>query len=83
MIEAELKDILEKTFKCDHLEVFNESHLHAGHAGSPGTGQSHFRIVLNSPDLKNLTRVQKHQAVNTAVKPLFDKGLHALTLQST
>jgi len=28
------------------LDVVNESHLHAGHASSPGTGESHFRVLI-------------------------------------
>ena len=26
--------------------MVDESHLHAGHAGSPGTGESHFRVSI-------------------------------------
>ncbi len=80
MIEQDLKDILEKTFDYDVLEVVNESHLHLGHAGSPGTGQSHFKVIIVSNDFELMSRVQRHQMVNSAVKPLFDKGLHALSL---
>ncbi len=80
MIEDELKDILSKKFECQILEVINESHLHAGHAGSPESGESHFRVVIVSLDFENLSRVARHQQVNTAVKHLFNKGLHALSL---
>jgi BolA protein len=30
------------------LEVVNDSHRHAGHAGAPGTGDSHFTIKVVS-----------------------------------
>jgi BolA protein len=80
MIEDELKDILQKTFDCQILKIINESDLHQGHAGSPGTGQSHFRVEIVSKDFANLSRVQRHQMVNQAVSHLFDKGLHALSL---
>jgi len=80
MIEQELKDILAEKFDCQYLEVMNESHLHAGHAGSPGTGQSHFRVIIESADFEDLSRVQKHREVHDAVSSLFEKGLHALSL---
>jgi len=80
MIEAQLKDILEKTFDCAHLEVVNDSHHHANHAGSPGTGQSHFSVLVVTNDFIDLSRVQRHQRVNGAVSSLFECGLHALSL---
>lgn len=80
MIEQELKDILEKNIDNEIIEVVNESHLHAGHAGSPGTGQSHFRILIVSDLFENQSRVVRHRLVNQCVEPLFDKGLHALSL---
>jgi BolA protein len=84
MIKAQLKDILQKSFQCDLLQVENQSHLHAGHAGSPETGESHFHILVVSNDFDGMGRVQRHQAVNNAISHLFDKGLHAcsLTLKS-
>jgi BolA protein len=80
MIEEELKDILSQNINCKVLEVINESHLHAGHSGSPETGQSHFHIHIVSDDFKGLSRVEQHKIVNQLAFPLFDKGLHALSL---
>lgn len=80
MIEAALKDILEKTFDGGIVYVENQSHLHHGHAGSPHSGQSHFFVKIVSEEFEGLTRVQRHQKINDVIKPLFDKGLHALSL---
>ena len=81
MLEDELKAILLKTFpEADLIEVANESHLHAGHFSSPESGQSHFKVIVVSDAFTCMSRVQRHQAVNQAVKLLFDKGLHALSL---
>jgi len=78
MIEQELKDILENKF--EDVRVINESHLHAGHAGSPGTGQSHFSVTIVSDQFENQSRVNRHRMVNGHVMPLFEQGLHALNL---
>jgi stress-induced morphogen len=82
MIERELKDILEKTFMDGIVEVMNDSHLHSGHAGSPGTGQSHFTVLVVSDDFVGQSRVMRHQKINQMTKPLFDKGLHALSIKT-
>lgn len=81
MIEDELKEILEKRFAGDVVRLANQSHLHAGHSGSPGTGQSHFDVLIISEMFESLSRIQRHTFVNETVKPLFDKGLHALSLR--
>lgn len=80
MIARELEDILRKNFDCSHLEVINESHLHAGHAGSPGTGESHFKVIIASDAFQNQSKVERHKSVNKAIAPLFSNGLHALSL---
>ena len=82
MIENRLKALLEKNFDCQRLEIVNESDLHDGHNASPNSGQSHFRVIITSNDFKNRSRLQCHQLVNNAVKPLFEEGLHALSIQT-
>jgi len=80
MIETKLKELLEKNIDCHYLEIINESHLHHDHAGSPGTGQSHFKVVLVSREFDNQPRVARHMMVNNIVSSLFDEGLHALSM---
>tara|TARA_B100001167_G_C16558982_1_gene207085 strand:+ start:86 stop:352 length:267 start_codon:yes stop_codon:yes gene_type:complete len=82
MIENELKAILEKTFECKQLHIENQSGLHAGHASSPNTGESHFYVHIVANDFIGKTRLEAHQMVNQAVSPLFDKGLHALSVKA-
>lgn len=82
MIEKELKAILEKTFNCKQLQIENQSHLHASHASSPNTGQSHFHIRIISDDFVGQSRLTRHRMVNDAVTPLFEKGLHALSIEA-
>lgn len=69
-------------FDITEFEAINDSHKHAGHAGDNGTGESHFRIVVTSPVFDGMSRVASHRMVMDAVKPLFDKGLHALSVKT-
>jgi BolA protein len=76
-LEKHLKD----AFSPTSLEVINESHLHSGHAGDNGTGESHFRIRIVARAFNNMNRVQRHRAINAVVQPKIDEGLHACAIE--
>ena len=79
--ESRLQDIVEaidairehltRELKPVQIEVVNESHLHAGHRSSPGTGDSHFRIRVVSPAFEGLSRVARQRLVNAALAELM------------
>lgn len=62
------------------LDVVNESHMHAGHAGSPGTGESHFRVLVVSDAFSGRSRVDRHRMVNAALADELSGRIHALAL---
>ncbi|MBI3369653.1 MAG: BolA family transcriptional regulator [Burkholderiales bacterium] len=64
----------------DALEVLNESHLHAGHAGA-GEG-SHWRVRISSPRLAGLNRVARHRLVYDALRLVIPQGIHALAIEA-
>ncbi|MEM7296516.1 MAG: BolA family protein [Pseudomonadota bacterium] len=64
------------------LEVVNESHLHAGHAGDDGSGESHWRVVIAVPGWAGKTRLAKHRAVHAALGEIMGE-IHALALDIT
>lgn len=82
-IEKSIRDKLMKSLTPDRLEVINESHLHAGHAGgSPdGTGETHFRVRVISPKFEGMMRITRHRAVNDALAEELKSGLHALAIE--
>ena len=77
-IRAKLIDVLEPI----RLDVINESHMHAGHHGSPGTGESHFRVLIVSPKFAGKSRVERHRLVNEALAAELKGGIHALALKT-
>ena len=81
-IEAQISDALNTALHPLRLDIVNESHLHAGHHSSPGTGDSHFRVVIVSPDFVGLPRVARHRLVNQALSHLLGKPIHALALET-
>jgi BolA protein len=62
------------------LDVVNESEKHAGHRSSPGTGESHFRVLVVSPKFAGQTRVARHRMVNQLIADELAGGVHALAL---
>jgi BolA protein len=64
------------------LEVLDESHTHAGHAGANGTGAgTHFRVRVASPLFAGLTRVRQHRLVYDALQEWIDRGVHAIAIE--
>jgi BolA protein len=77
-IEARLREALNPT----HLEVFDESAAHMGHAGSDGSGQgTHFRVVIASAAGLDASRVARHRLVYDALAQELDNGIHALAIE--
>lgn len=77
-IETKLK----AAFAPTRLEVINESHKHAGHAGSPGTGESHFKVIIESEAFAGLTRVATQRAVMKELQAELDGPVHALSISA-
>jgi BolA protein len=64
------------------LVVVNESHLHAGHLGDDGTGESHFRVEIESPRFAGQSRVARQRLVNQALAELLSSRIHALAIKA-
>ena len=78
-VKDEIEARLTAAFTPERLEVVNESHQHAGHAGDDGTGESHFRIVIRAEAFVPMSRVARHRAVHQALGDL-NQRVHAIAL---
>lgn len=81
-METRVREQLEAAFAPTFLEVLNESHLHHGHAGSPNSGQSHFRVHVVSARFAGCSRVERHRLVNEALAAEIAAGIHALAIKA-
>jgi stress-induced morphogen len=81
-VEQAIEQKLMVQFAPTFLEVHNDSHLHSGHAGSPGTGQSHFRVRVVSQSFADQTRIERHRAVNAALADELAGPIHALNISA-
>lgn len=78
-VAEEIEARLRAAFAPERLEIVNESHRHAGHAGDDGSGESHFRVLIRAGALAGMTRVARHRAVHAALGDLTAR-VHALAL---
>ena len=78
--ETRLREKLMVALEPTRLDIVNESELHAGHRNSPGTGESHFRIMIVSPKFSGASRVVRHRMVNEAIADELKGLIHALAL---
>ncbi len=79
-LETEIRDAL-GSLSPQHLEVINESALHAGHAGDDGSGESHWRIVIKAASLDGASRIARHRAVHSALGAEIIGRIHALAIE--
>jgi len=79
-VEDEITAKLRKAFAPETLEVVNDSHRHAGHGGSPGTGESHFTVKVVSPAFAGKSRVERHRMVNAVLAEELAGKIHALAI---
>ncbi len=77
ILEARLREGLDAT----HVEVIDESHLHAGHAGAKDGG-GHFRAVIVSDRFAGLNRVKAQQLVFSVVDEWMGREIHALSMKT-
>ncbi len=74
-----MEDKLKQSLSLFFLKIENESQQHSDHYS--GDGETHYKILLVSPDFRGLSRIQRHQKVNQVLLNEFQEGLHALSLQ--
>ena len=62
------------------LEVLNDSHLHAQHAGNRD-GANHFTVTMRSAKFDGVSRVQRQRMVYELLEDLMPFPVHALALK--
>ncbi|MEM7618117.1 MAG: BolA family protein [Pseudomonadota bacterium] len=79
-VENEMKKRLEKNLSPNFLEIKNQSHLHAGHAGDDGSGESHFLVKISSSQFEGVNRVNQERLVHKALGEIMSQ-IHALSVK--
>ena len=76
-IETRLREAL----AASHVDVVDESHRHAGHAGA-ASGGGHFRATVVSARFEGLSRVARQRLVYEVLASEMRSEIHALALRT-
>lgn len=72
---------LREGFATEQVELIDDSHLHAGHAGARD-GRGHFRVRIVSAAFEGLGTLQRHQRVYACLGELMQTDIHALSISA-
>jgi len=78
---AAIREALEAAFAPTVLEVRDDSHRHAGHAGARD-GRGHFDVRITSAAFAGMSPLARHRAVYAALGGLMDTDIHALSIRA-
>lgn len=79
-VDERMETKLREALRPQRLEVRNDSHHHAGHASSPGTGSSHYTVTIVSEQFEGLGRVERQRMVYRILADELAGPVHALAL---
>ena len=76
-----IRSALEAAFQPLELEVVDDSHKHAGHAGARD-GRGHFSVRIVSGAFAGMSPLARHRAVYTALGEMMQTDIHALSIDA-
>ncbi|WP_232492067.1 BolA family protein [Novosphingobium kaempferiae] len=82
-LEQEMRQLLTAAFAPTSLDVVNDSATHRGHTGDDGSGESHFTIVIESPQFTGVSRLQRQRLVNAALGDIPGNRVHAVAIKAS
>lgn len=77
----EIRARLIAAFAPTELEVIDESHKHAGHAGARD-GRGHFRVRIISPSFAGRRSIERHRMVFEVLDAMLKTDIHALSIHA-
>jgi BolA protein len=80
--EARLRQRLIDAFRPLQLDIADESHLHAGHAGAAGGG-GHYRIRIVAEAFRGKPAVARHRMIYAVLGELLQSEIHALAIDAS
>ena len=78
---AMIRARLEQAFAPDALDIVDDSHRHAGHAGAKD-GRGHFRVRIVSRRFAGIKTLERHRMVYAALGSLMQTDIHALSVDA-
>jgi BolA protein len=73
---------LTEAFAPERLEVIDDSHRHAGHAGARPGGETHFNVHIVSQAFRGKSRLERHRMINETLASELANDVHALAIRA-
>ncbi len=77
---ALIRERLTEALNPSHIDITDDSHLHAGHASAGGGG--HFTVLIVSDAFVGKSLIQRHRLVYDAMGDAMKSEIHALSIQA-
>jgi BolA protein len=77
-----MRALLEQAFAPERLEIRDDSHRHAGHAGARD-GHGHFTLEIRSAAFAGMAPLARHRAVYAALGAMMQDDIHALAIRAS
>ena len=76
-----IREALQQAFDPELLEIRDDSHRHAGHAGARD-GRGHFAVQIVSSAFAGMAPLARHRAVYAALGGMMQTDIHALQIDA-
>lgn len=76
-----IHDALQLALEPQRIEIEDDSHLHAGHAGA-ASGRGHFTVKIVAEAFNGQSLVARHRQVYAALGELMQTDIHALSIRA-
>jgi|SRR5579883_2126907 len=81
-LQEKMRAKLQAALAPERLEIEDQSHLHAGHAGWRPGGETHFKIKVASARFSGKGRLERHRMVYALLADEIAEGVHALQIET-
>jgi len=78
----QIRNALQQALSPSLLEIEDQSHLHAGHAGARD-GRGHFHVTVQAQAFVGLPLMRRHKLIYAALGELMRSDIHALSITAT
>ena len=82
-VAQQITNKLTQAFSPVSLNVIDESHIHAGHAGARPEGETHFKVEIVSEAFSGKGLVERHRMINKTLAELLADRVHALAISAS
>lgn len=77
----QIKQRLIEGLDAESVDVIDESHMHAGHAGAK-TGMGHFNVTIVADAFTGKSLIERHRQIYAALGDMMQTDIHALSIKA-